>query len=592
MTRLFLRTAPRAMVSVLVTALAISMMVPIALAFAITAAQPSATSDIKQAVELDSPAVVRIVSQIYGRLICRRCNNDGTDITSPANGNYWDLTSAGTGAFISPDGDILTADHVVDHGPNSSQDIAATLGDAASDLASRYNTTTSYIYSWAQTNANVISYDIVVKGQWAFLPVAYTGQLQNSAQVTSYAITRIVANSPPDKQDVAIAKVEAKDLPYLSLASANGVSVGDPVTAIAFPGDADQGLTSADFSALLNPTQSNVNTINSLLTASVQTGQLTAKKTQSDGTPVYETSDIGNHGSSGGPVINAQGQIIGFVDRGPDSTNTRVDYLVPSTVVAEYTQQAGIVNPKPEAFMSLWSQAITSYNAGGQCHWTRAYASLQQLQQQYVNFGGVQSFLQTARTKATPGECPTGADGGALIRTLAILLLLLGGAWVIWQYAHRRQVALVPTAMGGTYGTTYQADEHQALAREAGPRVWMEVGVTSLMTSWRALRSALPKPQAQTSWTTTTAPITERDGARQESITDATVGTSGVLTDAGTRGGEVIADASEGTSGVIAGSQDRMQCHNCGNPVTDTAAKFCSRCGASLPGGGPAADSL
>ena len=88
-----------------------------------------------------------------------------------------------------------------------------------------------------------------------------------------------------------------------------------------------------------------------------------AQKIQDDGTPVYETCDIGNHGSSGAPVINAAGEIIGSIDRGADGSDTRVQYLVPSTVAAEYAALAGAANSPADNFMSVWTRAVDAYVA-------------------------------------------------------------------------------------------------------------------------------------------------------------------------------------------------------------------------------------
>src|SRR6185437_1764895 len=94
---------------------------------AMTPAQPAlpalraqaADSVAQQAVQLDSPAVVRIVSVVNASLTCSGCASDGSDIHSPSDGSVFTYYSSGSGAFITPGGAILTADHVVDHSLNN-----------------------------------------------------------------------------------------------------------------------------------------------------------------------------------------------------------------------------------------------------------------------------------------------------------------------------------------------------------------------------------------------------------------------------------------------------------------------------------------
>src|SRR5579863_1118235 len=264
-----------------------------------SAPSPSAA----HAVRLDSPAVVRILSLWEGQLVCVGCAGNGGDVSAPESGAFG-FYSAGSGAFISPDGYIMTADHVLEHDTSNSEDVSLLLQTAAQDWANRYGYTADSWLQYFENHADSIQLNLQTTAGYAYLSTAYTGQLQNTAQVTSFQLQRVVASSPIQKQDVSIFKVEANDMPYLTLASAASVNVGDAATAITFPADADYAVVGGDAAALLNPSQSDVNTINSLLTPSVQTGQVTATKTQPDGTPVYETSGIGAQGSSGGAFIN------------------------------------------------------------------------------------------------------------------------------------------------------------------------------------------------------------------------------------------------------------------------------------------------
>ena len=407
----------------------------------------------RHGVNLASPAVVRIVSEVDGKVICKGCN-EGSDITFPLDGSTYALAFSGSGAFISSDGYVLTADHVVDY-DNNDQIILDFFNEAVNEFAQATGTSQNDAQAifLQLVNENLISIPTKVVSQKVFLSTAYTGSLTNPAGVTSYDITRIVANSPVDKQDVAVVKVEAKDMPYLQLAPANSVKVQDTITAVAYPADADTG----DFTALLSPSSGgNVNTANSLLTASVNTAQVTGQKTFSDGTPVYETSGLANHGSSGGPVIDTQGRIIGVVDAIAISSgqeDTRVVYLIPSDVAAQYVRQAGATTGG--TFMTQWTKAISEYDATGPCHFTNAKRDLTNLKNSYPAFGGVTPYLTDAQSKATAAECPAPGPNLAVIGGICggLLLLVIIVAVLIFALTRRGKKPQPAPVVAGAYGT-------------------------------------------------------------------------------------------------------------------------------------------
>lgn len=422
---------------------------PVAGAHPATKGAPEDSAN-RHGVNLASPAVVRIVSEVDGKVVCKGCNS-GADISFPLDGSAYALAFTGSGAFISSDGYVLTADHVVDY-TNNDQIILDFFNQAVNEFAQATGTSQNDAQAifLELVQQNLISIPTQVMSQKVFLSTAYTGTLTNPSGVSSYDITRIVANSPVDKQDVAIVKVEAHDMPYLQLAPGNSVHVQDTITAVAYPADADTGT----FTALLDPTTGgNVNVANSLLTASVNTGQVTGQKSFPDGTPVYETSGLANHGSSGGPVIDTQGRIIGVVDAiavQSGQEDTRVVYLIPSDVAAQYVRQAGA--PSGGTFMQQWSKAVTEYDATTPCHYTNAKRDLTNLKNSYPAFGGVTPYLTDAQNKATASECPTGPSlgliagicGGALVLLVIVVVLIIA--------LTRRGKSAKPAVAAASYG--------------------------------------------------------------------------------------------------------------------------------------------
>jgi S1-C subfamily serine protease len=120
--------------------------------------------------------------------------------------------------------------------------------------------------------------------------------------------------------DVALLKVAASSraLKPLSLGDSDGVHVGDQVAAIGNPLGLDRSITLGIVSALHR------------------------SLTSPEGTPidrVIQTDAALNHGNSGGPLLNAQGQVVGVssaVSTGNlGETNTGIGFAIPINTVRD-----------------------------------------------------------------------------------------------------------------------------------------------------------------------------------------------------------------------------------------------------------------
>jgi S1-C subfamily serine protease len=133
--------------------------------------------------------------------------------------------------------------------------------------------------------------------------------------------------------DVALLKVQASSraLKPLSLGDSDGIHVGDQVAAIGNPLGLDRSITLGIVSALHR------------------------SLTSPEGTPidrVIQTDAALNHGNSGGPLLNAQGQVVGVssaVSTGGGAGNTGIGFAIPINtvrdVVAELKAQGHVDHP-------------------------------------------------------------------------------------------------------------------------------------------------------------------------------------------------------------------------------------------------------
>ena len=99
---------------------------------------------------------------------------------------------------------------------------------------------------------------------------------------------------PSPGKDVAILKINANNLPTLSLGDDKLVRDGDQAVALGYPGV-------ATFNAMLAQTESNIK-------PSLTVGSISARKTMPGGWDVLQTDTAITHGNSGGPLFNNKGE--------------------------------------------------------------------------------------------------------------------------------------------------------------------------------------------------------------------------------------------------------------------------------------------
>jgi S1-C subfamily serine protease len=407
------------------------------------------TDPVVRAVDIAEPAVVRIITQGIGRLTVSFPG--GQRVTFPRtvqNGaNGYPFQTSGTGSFISAHGDILTADHVVSPTP----DVAYQL--AAQDIADYINQNLRPPQPVSATDVfnELASGQLVSTPQYAqveniaFLSTAFSGPLNatnfQNIPLNQYArVDRIVAQTPFNTTDTAVVHVNGMDdMPMLQLGDPTGVQQQDRLTIIGFPGNGD-----------LN------NDPTGLLTLSINQIYVSAVKPNNGATVIQVGGNV-EHGDSGGPALNANGQAVGIVSFGlADSGGGETSFLQTSGTARQLLQQAGI-NTTMSTLQQTWSKAFDDYAANIPGHWHQSMRELQQLVSQYPRFKGVNPFLQYATRQAQSetqtqenGSSPqvTGSDGLSplpfLIGGVIVLLFLFGGL----ALSRRHRPAAVPPPAG------------------------------------------------------------------------------------------------------------------------------------------------
>jgi S1-C subfamily serine protease len=395
-------------------------------------------------VDIARPAVVRIITTLRGRLTVTFTATT-PPVTFPLTGGSYPVELSGTGAFISAHGDILTADHVVN--PPRDQSLNDVLyQEAADDIA-------NYINTHFQVTTPFTPQDVVIdlevgafpsRSSFApptsrvYLSTSYTGQIRASrvADIPSSdfaEVDSIKAQSSVDAADVAIIHVSGMDnMPSIQVGDSSQVAELDNLTVIGFPGN-------GDFSS--DPTD--------LLTSSINKVYVSALKT-SDTNPVIEVGGNVEHGDSGGPALDANGNIVGIVSFGLASANDpgQTAFLQASNSARTLIQNAGI-DTTPGSFEQAWTQAFNDYSSTSDGHWHKAYQELQDLANTNKSFLAVTPYLNYAQSQLS-NDSASPLFNPVLIVGLILLVLVLIGIVLFAVLRRRGQLGLARANLAGT----------------------------------------------------------------------------------------------------------------------------------------------
>lgn len=365
------------------------------------------TDPVVRAVDIAKPAIVRIITSITGHLDVQFPN--GTTVTFPqGNPKTYQENLSGTGTFITGNGDILTADHVVSPPPDVLQTAAAP--DVANYINQHPETgiaqsTADQVAQALQTNQLKSTAHYDQKSSEAFLSTDYTGPLsaQNLTNVPPEIhkpVDQIEKESPFDQMDVAVVHAAFQDTPEVQLGDSSNVQQQDQLTIIGFPGNAD-----------INAIPQN------LFTSSVNDITVSSIKTTSGGAPLIQVGGNVEHGDSGGPALDSKGTVVGIVSFGLSSPNSpgSTSFLQASNSARQLVDALKL-NTTPGTFQKLWSQAFTDYAANTSGHWHTSQQEFQQLSTSYPQFKAMTPYLTYAQTQAKTEKTPQGQQATATPR--------------------------------------------------------------------------------------------------------------------------------------------------------------------------------
>jgi len=338
------------------------------------------------------------------------------------------ITTSGTGFLVSENGYVITNCHVVDEAgiyirrkfilsafqQVTESNIAAleaawavSFSDAQKELL--YNTFVR-VYSSIQS--------ILLEDLKKNIYVIYAIDTINGHTSSKITLAQLIkkGQSMPGK-DVAVLKIESnKPLPTVGLADITLPRIGDRVYVFGYP----DPITSNEYLSA-----------ESVLEPSLTTGIVSGIRKTTTGWNVVQMDAAINHGNSGGPVCNENGNVIGIATFGSIEYSSGrlaagMNFSLPVSIVKDFLDSLKIVPARGKASL-LFNEAMDDYDRQ---EYREAIKKIKKLQKLNSGFPGLSYYLDDCNTRINSGQDKTERKIrlGLVVGGLFILLVVL--LWV------------------------------------------------------------------------------------------------------------------------------------------------------------------
>lgn len=292
------------------------------------------------------PAVALVVTEVKAE-VSADCGR------GPVQATQAPFNSTGTGWFIAPDGFLITNAHVVLQAHNPSREMQDGFARRAVEatclpvLREQAGAEAARRPEVAERLRRRVQDVIVPAAKVKLLPqvsVVLSNGQRLPAEVKKYSAP-VTEGGQRGGRDLALLKVAGQDFPALPVGDSRTVKIGDAIHILGFPGV----VLSHE---LLNQSAS--------VEASVTNGSVSGFKEDVTNQPVIQTDAPAAWGNSGGPAVNARGEVIGvltFVSLAPGPEGGIVqgfNFIVPAAAVREFVQGTAVNLGAASRFNAAW----------------------------------------------------------------------------------------------------------------------------------------------------------------------------------------------------------------------------------------------
>jgi serine protease Do len=238
-----------------------------------------------------------------------------------------------------------------------------------------------------------------------------TGENENQDSGRRQLASIIVKGSSMPGKDVAILKIDGdSSLPTLKIDGGELPDVGEQLFVYGYPSPA---------------TNNEYISAESAIEPTLTTGIVSAIKKSVYGWPVIQMDASINHGSSGGPVCNSNGEVIGLTTFGSLGNSgglaAGLNFAIPVAILDEYIDSAGIL-PSQSKATQLFQDGLNYYNRK---YYQKALNSFEKVKDLNHFYPTVSLYISHCKSKIQKGEDRQSSIIKTAVETLVLLVLIV-----------------------------------------------------------------------------------------------------------------------------------------------------------------------
>jgi rhodanese-related sulfurtransferase len=309
---------------------------------------------VQESVLRAKPATVLVISEVSAE-VSLNCGSGPQTVTPTA------FRETGTGWFIDPSGWVMTNGHVVQPAHETPRWLINQMAQRAVATACMGPAMESARMQpgdrpEAEEALKRRLLDKVLPTVKVMITPTISVKLSNGgrlkSEVKKYSPPASAEVGAPSGRDLALLKVPDGNYPMLPLADSTGAQIGDPIRILGFPGV----VLSHE---LLNQSAS--------VDASVTNGAVSGFKQDKANNPYIQTDAPAAWGNSGGPVINAKGELLGvltFVSLAPGPEGSIVqgfNFIIPAQAVKDFVKDTPVKINDLGKFNPVWFAGLHDF---------------------------------------------------------------------------------------------------------------------------------------------------------------------------------------------------------------------------------------